>query len=112
VAHQKGIELIRSLIKEFTWPVVQLYMHAIQDNAAQSVRDLLKQIAAKYDGVLEATEYNDDGIPFKLKITVDKETGEAVFDFTGTGPEHSGNLNAPPTCSYSVIMVRPLITLL
>ncbi|KAF4982984.1 hypothetical protein FZEAL_1504 [Fusarium zealandicum] len=104
-SNQKGIELIRSLIKEFTWPVVQLYMHAIQDNAAQSVRDLLKQFAARYeDGVLEATEYNDDGIPFKLKVTIDKDTGEAVFDFTGTGAEHSGNLNAPPTCSYSVIM--------
>ncbi|EEU34186.1 uncharacterized protein NECHADRAFT_72144 [Fusarium vanettenii 77-13-4] len=104
-SNQKGIELIRSLIKEFTWPVVQLYMHAIQDNAAQSVRDLLKQFAVKHeDGVLEATEYNDDGIPFKLKVTIDKDTGEAVFDFTGTGPEHSGNLNAPPTCSYSVIM--------
>jgi 5-oxoprolinase (ATP-hydrolysing) len=110
-SNQKGIELIRSLIKEFTWPVVQLYMHAIQDNAAQSVRDLLKQFAAKYEnGVLEATEYNDDGIPFKLKVTIDKETGEAVFDFTGTGPEHSGNLNAPPTCSYSVIMVSPIHT--
>ncbi|KAF5005072.1 hypothetical protein FDECE_8488 [Fusarium decemcellulare] len=104
-SNQKGIELIRALIKEFTWPVVQLYMHAIQDNAAQSVRDLLKQFAARYEGgVLEATEYNDDGIPFKLKVTIDKSTGEAVFDFTGTGPEHSGNLNAPPTCSYSVIM--------
>ncbi|KAG4255385.1 hypothetical protein LB506_006383 [Fusarium annulatum] len=104
-SNQKGIELIRALIKEFTWPVVQLYMHAIQDNAAQSVRDLLKQFAAKHEGgVLEATEYNDDGIPFKLKVTIDKETGDAVFDFTGTGPEHSGNLNAPPTCSYSVIM--------
>ncbi|KAL5334404.1 Hydantoinase B/oxoprolinase-domain-containing protein [Aspergillus crustosus] len=104
-SNQKGIELIRSLIKEFTWPVVQLYMHAIQDNAAQSVRELLKQFAAKYEGgILEATEYNDDGIPFKLKVTIDKGTGDAVFDFTGTGPEHSGNLNAPPTCSYSVIM--------
>ncbi|KAF5978687.1 5-oxoprolinase (ATP-hydrolyzing) [Fusarium coicis] len=107
-SNQKGIELIRALIKEFTWPVVQLYMHAIQDNAAQSVRDLLKQFATKHEGgVLEATEYNDDGIPFKLKVTIDKDTGDAVFDFTGTGPEHSGNLNAPPTCSYSVIMVSP-----
>ncbi|KAL2864050.1 Hydantoinase B/oxoprolinase-domain-containing protein [Aspergillus lucknowensis] len=104
-SNQKGIELIHALIKEFTWPVVQLYMHAIQDNAAQAVRELLKQFAAKYDdGVLQATEYNDDGIPFKLKVTIDKKTGDAIFDFTGTGPEHSGNLNAPPTCSYSVIM--------
>ncbi|CAH0044703.1 unnamed protein product [Clonostachys solani] len=104
-SNKKGIELIRSLIKEFTWPVVQLYMKAIQDNAAQSVRELLKSFAAQYkDGVLESTEMNDDGIIFKLKVTIDKETGEAVFDFTGTGAEHSGNLNAPPTCSYSVIM--------
>lgn len=105
-SNQKGIALIRTLIKEFTWPVVQLYMQAIQENAAQSVRDLLKQFAAKFEGgVLQATEYNDDGIPFKLKITIDKDSGDAVFDFTGTGAEHSGNLNAPPTCSYSVIMV-------
>lgn len=105
-SNQKGIELIRSLIKEFTWPVVRLYMHAIQENAAQSVRELLKEFAVRYkDGVLEATDYNDDGIPFKLKVTIDKDTGESVFDFTGTGAEHSGNLNAPPTCSYSAIMV-------
>ncbi|KAL4908148.1 hypothetical protein BDW74DRAFT_188372 [Aspergillus multicolor] len=104
-SNQKGIELIKAMVKEFTWPTVERYMYAIQENSAQAVRDLLKQFAAKYEGgVLEATEYNDDGIPFKLKVTIDKETGDAVFDFTGTGPEHSGNLNAPPTCSYSVIM--------
>ncbi|CAM1506062.1 Fc.00g057030.m01.CDS01 [Cosmosporella sp. VM-42] len=104
-SNNKGIELIRALIKEFTWPVVQLYMLAIQENAAQSVRELLKSFAVKHEGgVLEATEINDDGIPFKLKVIIDKDSGEAVFDFTGTGPEHSGNLNAPPTCSYSVIM--------
>lgn len=107
-SNKKGIELIRDLIREYTWPVVQLYMRAIQDNAAQSVRQLLKSFAKKYEGgVLEASEVNDDGIEFKLKVTIDSETGEAVFDFTGTGPEHSGNLNAPPTCSYSVIMVCP-----
>lgn len=105
-SNKKGIELIRALINEFTWPVVQLYMHAIQDNAAQSVRGLLKSfLTPGGSNVLEATEYNDDGIPFMLKVTIDRETGEAVFDFTGTGFEHSGNLNAPPTCTYSVIMV-------
>lgn len=105
-SNKKGIELIRALIDEFTWPIVQLYMQAIQDNAAQSVRELLKSFATRSDGnVLEATEYNDDGIPFQLKVTIDKDSGEAVFDFTGTGLEHSGNLNAPPTCTYSVIMV-------
>ncbi|CAH0022612.1 unnamed protein product [Clonostachys rhizophaga] len=57
-------------------------MNTIQDNAAQSMRELLKSVAAY---VLESTEMNDDGIVFKHKVTTDKETGEAVLDFTGDG---------------------------
>jgi len=34
----------------------------------------------------------DDGSPIKLKITIDAEKGESVFDFTGTGPEVYGEL--------------------
>ncbi|KAE8152822.1 Hydantoinase B/oxoprolinase-domain-containing protein [Aspergillus avenaceus] len=104
-SNQKGIQLIQALIKEFTWPVVEFYMKAIQENAAQAVRDLLKGFAEQYeDGVLEASERNDDGIPFHLRITIDKTTGNTIFDFTGTGPEHSGNLNCPPACLHSAIM--------
>ncbi|KAE8393479.1 Hydantoinase B/oxoprolinase-domain-containing protein [Aspergillus alliaceus] len=104
-SNQKGIQLIQALIKEFTWPVVEFYMKAIQENASQAVRDLLKGFAQQYeDGVLEADERNDDGIPFHLRVTIDKETGNSVFDFTGTGPEHSGNLNSPQACLHSAIM--------
>jgi 5-oxoprolinase (ATP-hydrolysing) len=105
-SNQKGIQLIHALIKEFTWPVVEFYMKAIQENAAQAVRDLLKCFAQQYeDGVLQADERNDDGIPFHLRVTIDKDTGNTVFDFTGTGPEHSGNLNSPRACLHSAIMV-------
>ncbi|RMZ46598.1 hypothetical protein AFCA_012137 [Aspergillus flavus] len=104
-SNQKGIQLIQALIKEFTWPVVEFYMKAIQENAAQAVRDLLKGFAQRYEGgVLEAEERNDDGIPFHLRVTIDKETGNTIFDFTGTGPEHSGNLNSPQACLHSAIM--------
>ena len=106
-SNKKGIELIRAMIKEFTWPVVQFYMMAIQENATRAVRDLLKSFAQLYpEGILTASELNDDGIRFELKVAIDKETGDAVFDFTGTGPEHCGNLNAPQACLYSAIMVN------
>jgi 5-oxoprolinase (ATP-hydrolysing) len=105
-SNNKGIQLIRALIDEFTWPVVEFYMKAIQENAAQAVRDLLRGFAvSRADGVLTASELNDDGIPFALKVKIDKTSGDATFDFTGTGPEHSGNLNAPQACVYSAIMV-------
>lgn len=100
-SNQKGIELIRDLIQEFTWPVVEFYMKAIQENAAQSVRELLKEFAERYQGQrLQASEINDD-IPFELSVIIDKDTGDATFDFTGTGPEHSGNLN----WSYGLLSV-------
>lgn len=105
-SNNKGIHLIRSLINEYTWPVVEFYMKAIQDNASQSTRELLKVIAQKFEGQpLEAVDYIDDGTPLALKITIDQETGSADFDFTGTGPEHFGNMNCPPAIMYSGIMV-------
>ena len=105
-ANNRGIQLISTLIKEYTWPVVQFYMEAIQNNAAQSVRTLLKHFSQRFDGQdLQATEYLDDGTPLSLSIKISGETGDAVFDFTGTGPEHFGNLNCPPAVMYSGIMV-------
>ncbi|KAI1778569.1 putative 5-oxoprolinase [Hypoxylon cercidicola] len=104
-ANQKGIQLIRSLVKEYTWPVVDLYMKAIRDNAAQSVRELLKVFSERFEGRdLEAVDYTDDGTPLVLRVEIDAESGGAIFDFTGTGPEHHGNLNCPPACMYSAIL--------
>lgn len=90
-ANQKGINLINSLVEDYTEEVVQFYMRSIQDNAEQSVRNLLRQVSEKFHGkVLEAKDYMDDGSPICLKIDIDKEKGEAVFDFAGTGPEMYG----------------------
>jgi N-methylhydantoinase B/oxoprolinase/acetone carboxylase alpha subunit len=38
--------------------------------------------------------------------------GSATFDFTGTGPEVYGNLNAPPAVAYSAIIysLRCMVT--
>ncbi|KAH7007041.1 Hydantoinase B/oxoprolinase-domain-containing protein [Ilyonectria destructans] len=104
-ANNRGIQLITALVKDYSWPVVEFYMEAIQNNAAQSVRRLLKEFAKRFQGQdLQATDYLDDGTPLSLKIEIDEETGNAVFDFEGTGPEHYGNLNCPPAVMYSGIM--------
>ena len=105
-SNQKGIQLIHGLVLEYSWPIIDFYMKAIRENAAHAVRTLLKTFAKRYDGqVLSAIDYNDDGVPFVLNISIDGESGDAIFDFTGTGPEHLGNLNCPPACMYSSIMV-------
>lgn len=106
-SNNRGIQLIQSLVKEYSWPVVQFYMEAIQNNAANAVREILKVFSKRFEGQdLEAEDHLDDGTPLSLKIKIDSETGDAIFDFTGTGPEHFGNLNCPPAVMYSGIMVR------
>lgn len=104
-ANQKGINLIGALISDYTEPVVQFYMRQIQDNAERSVKKLLKNVAQRFEGRdLIATDYMDDGSPIQLKVTIDSEKGTALFDFTGTGPEVYGNINAPRAVTFSAII--------
>ena len=90
-ANQKGITLISTLIEDYGEDVVQFYMRNIQDNAELSVRNLLKGVSKRFAGEdLSAIDYMDDGSPIKLKISINAEKGEAIFDFDGTGPEVYG----------------------
>jgi 5-oxoprolinase (ATP-hydrolysing) len=104
-ANQKGINLISTLMSDYGEEVVKFYMTNIQANAEQSVRSLLKDVYKRFEGQdLSAVEYMDDGSPIRLKVTIDPEKGEAVFDFSGTGPEVYGNINAPEAVTYSAII--------
>lgn len=112
-ANQKGISLIESLNEEYGEETVQFYMVSIQKNAELCVRNLLKDVSKRFEGsVLAAEDFMDDGSPIRLKITIDGENGEAVFDFDGTGPEVYGNINAPRAVTYSAIIycLRSLIS--
>ncbi|GAP92845.1 putative 5-oxoprolinase [Rosellinia necatrix] len=104
-ANQKGISLIESLIQEYGEETVQFYMVNIQNNAEQCVRSLLKGVYKRFEGKdLSSVDYMDDGTPIRLRVTIDPEKGEAIFDFEGTGPEVYGNINAPEAVTYSAII--------
>ncbi|KAI1268420.1 hydantoinase [Xylariaceae sp. FL1019] len=104
-SNNRGIHLIQALVKEYTWPVVQFYMNAIQKNAEESVRTLLKGFSKRFKGrPLKAIDYLDDGTPLALEVTINGEDGSARFDFTGTGPEAFNNLNTPSAVMYSGII--------
>lgn len=107
-ANKKGIHLVKELIKEQGLATVQTYMHHIQDAAAEAVRDMLKQIASERNvgkGVpLEFSDCMDDGTKIKLSVTINSDQGTALFDFTESGPQVSGNTNAPPAITTSAII--------
>jgi len=108
-ANHKGINLINSLIDEYSLPVVQAYMNYIQQNAELAVREMLTEIAHKTKertgkSVLQAVDHMDDGTPITLTVSIDEDKGNAVFDFTGTGYESHGNCNAPRAVALSALI--------
>ncbi|KAK5306716.1 hypothetical protein LTR99_002408 [Exophiala xenobiotica] len=104
-ANTRGIQLIQNLIAEYGLTCVQAYMYAIQSTAETAVRNLLRELVTRFGGQsLEAVDYMDDGTPIRLKIQIDNDTGSAVFDFEGTGPEVYGNTNAPVAITHSAII--------
>lgn len=110
-ANQRGIVLLRKLCNEYSLPVVHKYMNGIQVNAELAVRDWFKKFVSENPKPLTATDYLDDGTPMTVTITINAETGGAVYDFTGSGPQIWGNYNCPISICHSSIIytVRCLV---
>lgn len=104
-ANMKGTTLVNDLIDSYGLDVVLAYMQHIQQNAELEVRDLMRRVATeRKTNVLFASDMMDDGTEICLAIRIDKDTGSATFDFTGTGEEVYGNCNAPKSVTYSAII--------
>eukprot|EP00041_Stephanoeca_diplocostata_P036137 m.1303321 g.1303321 ORF g.1303321 m.1303321 type:complete len:1307 (-) comp24810_c0_seq15:248-4168(-) len=110
-ANQRGIVLVNELVCECGLDVVLAYMGYIQANAESAVRDMLREVAAKHApdnsahvATLHAEDFLDDGSPIRLAVTINKASGDANFDFAGTGLEILGNLNAPRAVTYSAVI--------
>ena len=113
-ANQRGIDLLLEMVEHYSsedvpgLPIVKAYMHHIQNNAEEAVRNMLKELSER-EGLAEvdtvaAKDYLDDGSEIVLHLTIDRRDGSAIFDFTGTGPELWGNLNAPRAVTHSAIL--------
>jgi 5-oxoprolinase (ATP-hydrolysing) len=100
-ANQKGAAELGAAVAQFGLEGVQAYMRHVQDNAAASVSRMLKGLPDS------AFSYEiDQGSVIQVKVTVDREAGEAVVDFTGTSPQRPDNFNAPlPVTRAAVLYV-------
>ncbi|KAM6171640.1 5-oxoprolinase isoform 3-T3 [Erethizon dorsatum] len=108
-ANQKGIQLVGELIGQYGLDVVQAYMGHIQANAELAVRDMLRAFGTSRQAQglpleLSAEDHMDDGSLIRLCVQINLSQGSAVFDFSGTGPEVFGNLNAPRAITLSALI--------
>ncbi|GAA5897741.1 hypothetical protein JCM5296_000868 [Sporobolomyces johnsonii] len=108
----QGASQIKDLFQEYGKPIVQFYMGAIRMNAETAVREFLKTTYDRFGGqALHAIDHMDDGTPIEMTMTIERETGSAKVDFSGTGNESWSNYNAPVAVANSALIycLRTLI---
>ena len=98
-ANETGRRELLRMVATYGKPVVTAYMAHVQDNAEESVREV---IAGLEDG--DFLYKMDTGQQVQVAITVERETRSARVDFTGTSAQHAGNYNAPFAVSRAVVL--------
>ncbi len=98
-ANEMGISALRGMIDQFGLDVVRAYMGHVQDNAAESVRQVLDRLTDC------AFDYEmDQGCRIKVKISVDRENRKVTVDFTGTSDQRPDNFNAPEPVARAAVL--------
>ena len=98
-ANRTGASLLEELVEERGVSAVTAYMRHVQDNAAAQVEDAIEAID---DGVRSFADALDDGTRIQVELRVRGRRME--IDFTGTGAEVAGNLNAPRAVTVAAVI--------
>jgi len=98
-ANQAGARLVRELEARYGLDTLLAYMRHVQDNAAAKV---VEEIARLPGGERTFEDALDDGTPIRVALRASGSTLE--IDFTGTGAEVDGNLNAPRAVTVAAVI--------
>lgn len=98
-ANETGRRALLGVAERYGADVVSAYMGHVQDNAEESVRQV---IAGLSGGSFRYAM--DIGAEIAVTVSVDRDRREAVVDFTGTSPQRPGNYNAPAAVARAVVL--------
>ena len=98
-AARTGARLLLELSGAHGQPLVERYMGAVQDLAGDSVA---RAIAELGEGRREFRDRLDDGTP--IEVTLTATAGKLHIDFSGSGAESEGNLNAPRAVTLAAVL--------
>ena len=105
-ANKNGSEAFLTLLKTHGKNTVQKYLKLLHEHAAKKMLATLKKFK---NGNYTAKENLDDGSI--LQVNIQLKNGKCLFDFTGTSPVHTGNMNATEAIvkSVSIYVLRLLL---
>ena len=95
----KGADGLRHACKLYGLGVVNAYMGHVQDNAEESVRQVIGKLK---DGAFEMPM--DGGLMIRVQVKVDRTARAARIDFTGTSAQAANNFNAPGSVTKAAVL--------
>lgn len=98
-ANETGRRALVQVVQDYGADVVAAYMGHVQDNAEESVRQVIGRLQ---DGSFRYPM--DIGAEIVVAVRVDPARREAVIDFTGTSAQRAGNYNAPKAIARAVVL--------
>jgi 5-oxoprolinase (ATP-hydrolysing) len=93
------VERLQALMAAVGPEAVQGAMAQVQAHAAEAVRRVIDRL---HDG--QATVQLDNGLRIQVAVRCDHRRRRARIDFSGTSPQHGGNLNAPLAITKAVVL--------
>jgi len=98
-AARTGARLLHELVRERGQGQVARYMRAVQELAGDSVARVIRELP---EGCYAFRDRLDDGTPIAVALRV--AAGKLAIDFSESGPESTGNLNAPRAVTLAAVL--------
>ncbi len=98
-ANRRGATLLLDRAAEYGLGEVHRYMTFLREHAANKVSDEIERLP---DGEHSFEDALDDGTP--VRVTLRVRGRHMVVDFTGSGREQPGNLNAPRAVTVAAVL--------
>lgn len=98
-ALETGRRELASAAESWGEGVLTAYAAHVQDNAEALVRAAIRGLR---DGAFTCPM--DSGAQIAVALRVDRDTGQATVDFTGTSAQGTGNYNAPAAIARAVVL--------
>ncbi len=98
-ANARGIREIERAAARHGWSTLLAFMGHVQDNAEQCMRRAIGRLS---DG--EFGYEMDSAQRVEVRIRVNRETGTATVDFTGTSAQLANNFNAPRAVTVAAVL--------
>ena len=104
-ANHKGVDELLAMAAQYGRETVAAYMQHVQDNAEESVRRAISQLAQRMQKG-QFTLPLDNGAHIQVAVDIDAQERRVKIDFTGTSAQLVNNFNAPTAvCMAAVLYV-------